>query len=67
VPLAAPAYALLGYIIIVAKFFAALPFATLTLPAFNALWLALAYALLFVGYAYIKKSDGGAVNGTATL
>ncbi len=47
VPLAFPAYLLLAYIIGVAKFFAALPFAAVSISAFSAWWLLLVYAVIF--------------------
>jgi competence protein ComEC len=50
-----PAYVLLAYIIKVAEFFAALPFAALTVPAFPAWLLLLAYAALFGALFYYKK------------
>lgn len=58
VPLAFPAYILLAYIIGVAKFFASLPFAGLSVGAFSAWWMLGAYALLFSGawYLHFKKS-----------
>jgi competence protein ComEC len=46
-PLALPAYALLAYIISVARLFASLPLAAVSVPAFSAWWMAAAYALLF--------------------
>jgi len=42
-----PAYVLLSYVIYVAKAFAALPFSTVSIPAFSFWWLALVYVLLF--------------------
>ena len=49
--LAFPAYALLAYIIGIAKFFAALPFASVSIAAFSAWWLVPAYgALAWVAY-----------------
>lgn len=54
--LAAPAYLVLSYIIAVGEFFAHLPFAAITLPAFSAWWLIIAYALLFgLRSLYMKK------------
>jgi len=53
--LALPAYALLWYIITVARFFASLPFAALAIPAFSAAWMFTAYALLFGAWAMMKK------------
>ena len=54
-----PAYVLLAYIIGVAKFFAALPFAAVSVSAFSAWWIAGAYALIFAGWRLVrhKKSD----------
>ncbi len=49
--IAFPAYALLAYVIGVAQFFAGLPFASLSIPAFGAWWLALAY--LCIGLFYV--------------
>lgn len=60
VPLALPAYALLAYIIAVAQFFASLPFAAVSIPAFSAWWLAAAYALLIAGYISMKRKKAGA-------
>ncbi len=51
----APAYILLWYEIAVAQIFAALPFAAVTIPAFGAWWVALAYLALFAWYRYYKK------------
>ncbi len=46
--IAFPAYLLLAYVVEVAEFFAALPFAAVSVPAFSAWWLVLIYgALLF--------------------
>jgi competence protein ComEC len=50
-----PAYVLLAYVIKVAEFFAALPLAAVTVPAFSAWLLALAYGTLFGIYALYKK------------
>ena len=52
--LALPAYALLSYIIAVAQFFSGLPFAALSVPAFSAWWLFTAYAVLGIGWVYMK-------------
>ncbi|OHB18887.1 MAG: hypothetical protein A2854_03485 [Parcubacteria group bacterium RIFCSPHIGHO2_01_FULL_56_18] len=52
-----PAYALLSYVIYVAKGFAALPFSTLSIPAFSMLWLVLAYAALSI-VVYMKSGRG---------
>ena len=49
VPIAFPAYVLLAYIIGVAKFFAALPFAAVSVSAFSAWWMLGAYACMFGG------------------
>ncbi len=60
-----PAYLVLGYEIAVAQFFASLPFASVEVPAFGALWLLIAYAILFTMYGYLKNKttplEGGAV------
>src|SRR3989344_6625912 len=53
--LAAPALALLWYILVVAQFFASLPFASVSIPAFSAWWMVAAYALIFSGYFYYQK------------
>lgn len=50
-----PAYVLLSYIIGIAKVFAVLPLATLSVPAFNAVWIFIVYALLFGGTYLLKK------------
>lgn len=52
-----PAYVLLSYVIYVAKGFAALPFSAVSIPAFGAIWLVLAYALL-AGIVYAKRGRG---------
>ncbi len=57
--IALPALALLSYIIAVAKFFAALPFATLSIPAFSAWWMLAAYALILSLLWYMQKRRGG--------
>ena len=51
--LALPAYSLLSYIIHVAEFIAHVPYADVTIAPFGALWLLLAYALLFEFAAYL--------------
>jgi competence protein ComEC len=65
VPLALPAYMLLAYIIKVAQFFAALPFASVAVPAFSAWWMFASYALLFVGLRVLEKRKSRA-QGPAT-
>ncbi|OGG56682.1 hypothetical protein A3D71_03535 [Candidatus Kaiserbacteria bacterium RIFCSPHIGHO2_02_FULL_55_20] len=60
--IAFPAYALLAYIIGVAQFFAALPFASVSVASFSAWWMFGAYALMFGGLWYTKK---GAADGRA--
>ena len=45
--IAFPAYVILAYIIGVAQFFAALPFASVSIAAFSAWWMFAVYALLF--------------------
>lgn len=58
-PLAAfPAYALLAYIIAVARLFASLPFASVSVPAFG-LWWAVAAYLLIGAYVWRVKKTGG--------
>ena len=47
-----PAYILLSYVIGVARVLASLPFAAVAVPAFSALWMFAAYAVLFLGAAY---------------
>lgn len=54
-PLALPAYALLGYIIQVAEFFNSLPLSSLSLPAFPAWVMFALYGLLFTGWWYLKR------------
>ncbi len=54
-PLAFPAYALLRYIISVAKFFASLPFASFGVPAFSSWWLLAAYGILAAGVLWSRK------------
>src|SRR3989344_3369423 len=51
-----PAYVLLAYIIKVGEIFAALPFASVSIPAFSAWWMFGAYALMFGWLWYIKKA-----------
>lgn len=55
VPLAFPAYILLAYIIGIAQFFSALPFAAVSVSAFSAWWLVLVYAMVFGGLAIVQK------------
>ena len=59
VPLAFPAYVLLAYIIGIAKFFAALPFAAVSVSAFSAWWMFGAYILMFAGRWYLQKREPG--------
>jgi competence protein ComEC len=54
-PLAFPAYVLLAYIIKVAELFSMVPFASVTVPAFSAWWMVVAYAGLFTGLAVLEK------------
>ncbi len=42
-----PAYVLLSYVIYVAKFFATLPFSSVSIPAFSTAWLLFIYMILF--------------------
>jgi competence protein ComEC len=58
IPIAFPAYVLLAYIIHTAQFFAALPFASVSVPAFGVEWMFAAYALLFGGLWYLQKQTG---------
>ena len=55
VPIAFPAYILLSYIIHTAQFFASLPFASVSVPAFGIGWMFAAYIVLFGGLWYIQK------------
>lgn len=55
IPIAFPAYVLLAYIIFVAQFFAALPFASVSVPAFSIIWMFAAYVGLFGGLWYVQK------------
>jgi competence protein ComEC len=50
-----PAYIILTYVIGVAKFFAALPFAAVTIPPFSIIWMFIIYALMFVGVWWVQK------------
>lgn len=59
VVVAFPAYALLSYIIAVAKFFASLPLAAVSISAFSAWWMFAAYAILFGGLWFIKMNRAG--------
>lgn len=59
--LALPALALLSYMISIAKLFAALPFASIAIPAFSAWWMCAAYAILFGGVWLIKNNRAEAV------
>jgi len=52
-----PAYALLGYVIGVARLFASLPFASLSIPAFGAWWLAIVYGMLFSVTAALSQTS----------
>lgn len=54
--IAIPAYIVLAYLIGVARLFAALPFAALTVPAFPASVMFVLYAILFCGYAYQTRT-----------
>jgi competence protein ComEC len=53
-----PAYVLLTYIIDVAKFFASLPFASLSVSAFSAWWMFGAYAAMFAVLVYMHNRRG---------
>jgi len=67
--LALPASMLLAYIIGVARLFAALPFASVSVPAFSVWWVFAAYGVLTVVYAIIArrnaKQSGPAEGGAA--
>ncbi len=65
-PLGFPAYALLAYIIEVARFFDSVPFASVSVPAFSAWWMCAAYALLFGGLLLYKKKKPGTRPGNAS-
>jgi competence protein ComEC len=52
-----PAYAFLSYVIYVAKGFAALPFSSLSVPAFSAVWMLVAYVVL-IAVVYMKSGRG---------
>jgi hypothetical protein len=56
--IAFPAYMLLSYIIDVAKFFAAIPFASVAIGAFSAWWMFGAYAVVFGAFIYVRKKNG---------
>ncbi|QQG38109.1 MAG: ComEC/Rec2 family competence protein [Candidatus Kaiserbacteria bacterium] len=61
-----PAYALLSYIVGIAQFFASLPFASITLPAFSPVWLVLIYGgvILFVlKYGRTQTEEGEKAHG----
>ncbi|MDO8514536.1 MAG: ComEC/Rec2 family competence protein [bacterium] len=59
IPVAAPALALLWYILGVAKFFASLPFAAVSVSAFSVWWVFIAYALMFGGLWFLQKKRRG--------
>jgi competence protein ComEC len=66
VVLAAPAYALLSYIIKAGEFFSSLPYASVTFPPFSAWWLVLIYGWLVL-WAYhehrrSRRRDKGAAS-----
>lgn len=56
---ALPALLLLKYIIAVAEILSSIPLAHVTIPAFGAWVVVLAYILMGVGYAYIQKKTPG--------
>lgn len=60
VVIAFPAYVLLSYIIEVGELFASLPYASLTLPAFSAWWLVIAYGALTLFILVLRRNDSGA-------
>ncbi len=57
--IAFPAYIALAYIVLVAEFFAAFPFATATLPPFSAWWLIPIYTLIVLVYVLAQKQTAG--------
>jgi cadmium resistance protein CadD (predicted permease) len=66
VPLALPALVLLAYLVEVARFFASLPFASVTVPEFSAWVLCAVYAAMLAGYmVYQKKNARDRVPGAA--
>jgi competence protein ComEC len=62
---ALPALMLLSYIIAVARFFAAMPFASVTVPAFSAWWLVAVYTVLF-GFVRYKNRRGSTCGASYT-
>jgi competence protein ComEC len=60
VPIAFPAYVLLGYIIAVARFFAALPYASVSIGAFSVGWMFVAYGAMFFAAWYVRPSTANA-------
>ncbi|MEY4746978.1 MAG: hypothetical protein RLZZ416_27 [Candidatus Parcubacteria bacterium] len=54
--LAAPAYALLWYVVKVAELFSSFPLAAVSIPAFSAWWLLVAYTVLF-GTLFVYKKQ----------
>lgn len=54
-----PAYVLLWYIVKVGEFFAWLPFSSVTIPAFSAVWLFVLYAVLVGAIVWIQKRRVG--------
>lgn len=56
---ALPAYVLLAYIIGVAKFFAAFPYAAVSVSAFSAWWMVAAYVLIFAGWRLARRNESG--------
>lgn len=61
-PLALPAYILLSYIIGVANFLAAVPYASIAVPSFSGMLLLIVYVILFgvALYVYKKRTAGPA-------
>lgn len=60
-----PAFVVLSYIIKVADFFASLPYASLSIPAFSPLVLALLYVLLAALWWRMEKKEKGGARGPA--
>jgi competence protein ComEC len=55
IPFAFLAHLSLSYIIVVATWFASLPFATVAVPVFSVWWVPVLYLLMFAGWALLQK------------
>jgi len=62
---ALPAYLLLSYVIAVARLFASLPYAHVSIGVFGAGWMAAAYAILFIGAWYLHAKRKPAASNAA--